>query len=267
MCKYLLFLITFSFFVLTSCQKEINIDLNSSNPKFVIEGQLSDASIDSTLVYISKTLNFNQAIAYPLVNDAIVTITDDTNNTNYTLSLLRPGVYFIPNLVGITGHQYTLKVGIGTQFFSSSSIMPSRVNLVSILLFPTNSGGSGNGPPGSKPRVALIPNFTDIKDVVNYYQIVASRNDTILYNIDLRDDLIFNGLPNKRPVILEGGINDHITFDLQCIDKSVYDYFFGLDGNLRQSSATPSNPPSTFTNGALGYFKVHSSSKFTYIIQ
>ena len=267
MYKYFSFLITFSIFLLTSCQKEIDIDLNSSNPKFVIEGQLSDAVGDSTLVHISKTLNFNQAVAYPLVNDALVTLTDNTNNTIYTLSLIRPGVYFIPNLVGITGHQYTLKVVIDNQLFSSSSVMPSSVKLESIILFPSTSGGPGNGPPGSKPIVILIPNFTDIKDVVNYYQIVVSRNDTLLTNIELRDDVIFNGLPNKRPVRVEGNIKDHILLDLQCVDKKAYDYFFGLDGNLRQSSATPSNPPSTFDNGALGYFKVHSSSKLSYIIQ
>lgn len=268
MYKYFSLLITFSIFLLTSCQKEIDIDLNSSNPKFVIEGNLSDAVGDSTLVYISKTLNFNQAIAYPLVNDALVSITDETNSTVHTLSLLKPGVYFIPNLVGITGHKYTLKVSIGNQLFSSSSVMPSRVILASIILFPSTSGGPGNGPPGSKPSVILIPNFTDIKDVLNYYQIVASRNDTVLHNsIELRDDVIFNGLPNKRPVRVEGSINDHISLDLQCLDRGSYNYFFGLDGNIKQSSATPSNPPSTFDNGALGYFKVHSSSKASYIIQ
>lgn len=261
---YKLFFLFLPIALFTSCEKEINIDLNTSNPKFIIEANLSDAVGDSTLVIVSKTLNFNETIAYPKVSDALVTITDN-DTAIHTLSLIKPGVYFIPNFVGFTGHRYTLNVLIDTQLFSSSSIMPSRIVLDSITLL-NSPGGSGGGPPGAKSNVVLTPYFMDQKDVVNYYQIAASRNDTLLYNIEMRDDLIFDGLINQRPMRVEASKNDSVLLDLQCVNKSAYNYFLGLANNLGQFSATPSNPPTTFNNGALGYFKVYSSSKRIYVV-
>ncbi len=259
-------ILSFLFFTLVSCEREIDIDLNSSHPRFVIEASLSDDPIDSCLVLISKTLNFNQSIAYPLVNNALVTITDNTNSVVHTLLLIRPGVYYNSDLIGVTGHRYSLNILIDNEQFTSVSVMPYRVLLDAIYEDSTFVNGGG-APPGRKPSIPIFLNFTDLKNSANYYQIAVTRNDTILKNVEMRDDQVFNGIRNERPIPIEAFKNDRLVVDLQCLDKSAFIFFFGLAANLQQRSATPSNPASNISNGALGYFKVHTSSKKNWTVQ
>jgi len=263
--KKLFFLnVTFVLLLLTSCEKEIFIDLNSSNPKVVIEGNLSNLPEDSTLVKLTKTLNLNESVANPTVNNALVTIVDNTIFSIDTLSQIRPGVYYNNNLIGIEGHNYTLNVLVGTDLYSSTSTMPTSIPLDSITLYNFNRP---TGPPGGNTPVFLIPIYTDTKNVRNNYQLMVSINDSLLYNIDVRNDLILDGEVNQRPISVSANKEDKITIDLQCIDSAVFDYFTNLSTNLGQFSATPSNPKSNISNGALGYFKVHTSSKKNYIIK
>jgi len=48
---------------------------------------------------------------------------------------------------------------------------------------------------------------------------------------------------------------------MQCVDKKVFTYWYSLSqqgGNGFANSATPSNPTSNISNGALGYFSAHT---------
>jgi hypothetical protein len=52
---------------------------------------------------------------------------------------------------------------------------------------------------------------------------------------------------------------DYVTVALQSIDKGVYEYFRTLNqANNSGQSATPANPVSNFSNGALGYFSAYA---------
>jgi hypothetical protein len=51
---------------------------------------------------------------------------------------------------------------------------------------------------------------------------------------------------------------------MNCVDKNVYDYFFtlsGVTGNNGFQTATPANPVSNISNGALGYFSAHTTQR------
>ena len=60
--KHLVFLPVFA--MLAACTKEIDIDLNSSNPQTVIEGNISDEP-GPYIVKISKTVNYSESNNYP----------------------------------------------------------------------------------------------------------------------------------------------------------------------------------------------------------
>jgi hypothetical protein len=267
------FIITFfSCTLLFSCTKEIDIDLNESNPKFVIEGNLSTVS-GASKVTIHKTINFDESAPYPAVSAALVTITDNTVNQTYNLSELTAGQYYNSLLTGIEGHAYTVTVAIGTEIFTAASTMAYRVNLDSLIqenLAGSGTGGGTGGPgsgSGSGSIIQITPKYADPSNYENYYQFVVSKNGLILNDIFIRNDIGFNGSSSPLPLRVRADKNDVVDIDMQGIDKAVYNYFFGLNENINQSTATPANPTSNFTNGALGYFKAHTSQTKTIIIQ
>ncbi len=262
--KYIL--IPFALLFLISCEKVIDIDLNQSNPRFVIEGNLSNEAGESK-VKISKTLNFDETTAYPAISGALVTITDNKLNQIDTLTETSAGIYFKAGLAGIEGHTYTMMVNINNQIFTAVSTMPLSVNLDSLVqetLAGSYSGGGpgGSGRPGSdqgSSTIQITPHYTDPVNSENYYQFEVTRNDTLVDDVFIRNDVGFNGSSSHLPLRVKADKGDVVTIDLQSIDKTVYNYFFGLNENINQSSATPANPASNINNGALGYFKAHTS--------
>lgn len=274
--KYIL--IPFVLLFLNSCEKVIDIDLNQSNPRFVIEGNLSNEAGESK-VRISKTLNFDETTAYPAISGALVTITDNKLNQIDTLTETSAGIYFKAGLEGIEGHTYTMMVKIDNEIFTAVSAMPFSVNLDSLVQENLAGSGTGGGPGGSggpgnpggdhdyETIIQITPHYTDPVNSENYYQFEVTRNDTLVDDVFIRNDVGFNGSSSHLPLRVKADKGDVVTIDLQCIDKTVYNYFFGLNENINQSSATPANPTSNINNWALGYFKAHTSKKKTISIE
>ena len=71
-----------------SCQKVIDIDLNSAAPQIVIEGSISDQPGPYT-VKITKTVNFSETNIFPAVSGAAVTVSDDAGNSETLQKLLQ----------------------------------------------------------------------------------------------------------------------------------------------------------------------------------
>lgn len=270
--------IPFVLLFLISCEKVIDIDLNQSNPRFVIEGNLSNVTGESK-VRISKTLNFDETTAYPAISVALVTITDNKLNQTDTLTETSSGIYFKPGLAGRQGHSYTMMVKIGNEIFTAVSTMPLSVKLDSLVQENLAGTGTGGGPGGSgrpgnpggnhdyETIIQITPHYTDPVNSENYYQFEVTRNDTLVDDVFIRNDVGFNGSSSHLPLRIKADKGDVVTIDMQCIDKTVYNYFFGLNENINQSSATPANPASNINNGALGYFKAHTSNRKTISIE
>jgi len=249
--------------IILSCEKEIDIDLNSNNPKYVIEGNLSNIKGESK-VKISKTLNFDDTIPYPTVRGAYVTIIDNTTEKIFMLSESSAGVYTKIDLVGIEGHNYTLLIKVGTEVFTSVSTMPFSVQNYSLV--QENLAGSGLSG-GSRTIIQITPHYSDLSNNERCYQFVVTKNDKLDNDVFIRREESNNLSSAPVPIWIRADKNDKISIDLQCIDKYVYNYLFGLTENIYQSTATPSNPESNISNGALGFFKVHTSQKKMLIIE
>ncbi|MEI6694708.1 MAG: DUF4249 family protein [Bacteroidota bacterium] len=266
--KYLI--IVLSAILLISCEKEIDINLNKSNPRIVIEGNLSNLAGECG-VKITRTINFDETIPNPTVSNAFVTITNLNTNVTDTLNETKPGIYTNDSLIGKPGHSYTMQVKIGIETYIAASTMPQIVNLEYIQLLDSNSTASHGGPmgggTGSNSIVRMIPQYTDPVNLTNFFQFVVTRNDTLQKDIFIQSDFGFNGLVSNRPLRVTAIKKDVVKVDMQCIDEAVYNYFFGLSENINQSSATPANPVSNISNNALGYFKAHTSSSKTIIIK
>src|SRR5690554_906724 len=103
-----IFAILFSTILLYSCEKEIDLDLNNSDPQIIIEGSITDAP-GPYYVRISKSVNFDEPNSYPPVSGAYVTISDNEGNTD-VLTEIEEGLYQTNTIVGAPGNTYNLSV-------------------------------------------------------------------------------------------------------------------------------------------------------------
>jgi len=255
--------------IFISCEKEIEVDINDSLASIVIEANVSTV-LNNSKVSISKSLNLSDPLPYPTISDAIVTITDNTNNEIYTLSETEAGLYIHSTLQGIEGHSYTLSVTIDSTIYIANSTIPQLVELEYLEQVGevTNHGGDGPGSGFNDTTIAeVIPIYNDPSEYTNYYQFVVTRNNSILGDVFVQSDYAFNGLENSRSLFIESEIGDQLTIDMQGIDKDVYEYLLGLNEVINQTSATPTNPISNLSNNALGYFKAHTFSEKLITIQ
>jgi hypothetical protein len=254
--------------VLASCTKVIDIDLNATDPRHVIEANLSTIK-DSSMVKISKTISISDTNPNPAVSNALVTITDSNTNAIDTLSETKPGIYKKLGLQGVEGHTYTLKIVSGAKTFASTATIYPTVVLDSITqlrlfdqpgAFGPGGGGPGGGTAKTSKQIPFQAFYQTSPEVESHFQIKVTINDSINNDIEIRGSEEFSRYSTISPISVRVKKGDRVRLELQRIDKAVFNYFTGVIENLGQFSATPSNPKSNISNGALGYFKAHTSS-------
>jgi hypothetical protein len=243
-----------SLLAFSACKKVININLNSTTPQYVVMGNVVDQP-GPYLVTITKSINFDQDNVFPTVSGAVVVITDITANQVDTLTETSPGNYNTHIISGTSGHTYKLYVNTAGNIFTASSTMPALITLDSLYTQPSPFGGS---------HPQLVPVYTDpvLKGVnYHYYHFVEYKNDTESTDVLVRNDALINGQVTKQNI---GGdeLNpgDSVALYMECIDSGVYTYFSTLRLTENQNSATPANPLTNLTGGALGYFSAHTTS-------
>ncbi len=254
--------------LLASCEKVIDIKLNDAEKKYVIEGVLTDEA-GSAAVVITQTKNFADDNQFAGITGATVTITDSDGNST-ALSETSAGVYQSSGLTGVTGKTYSLTVEIGTNIFTASSAMPSKVNMDTLyvsedLMF------------GEVRKLANI-DFLDPEGLGQSYRFVQYVNGVKRTGTFIRNDDYTDGNKTSVRLFSDEDIDDDkkiktgdiIKVDMLCIDKDVYKYWnsFGTGGATGSSNtSSPANPVTNITGGALGYFSAHTVQSKTVVVQ
>lgn len=249
----------------SSCEKEITVDLNTSDPKIVIDANITNEPGPYT-VKISKTVNFSQPNTFPPVSGAMVIISDNSGVKD-TLTEASPGLYRTSAIVGIPGRTYNLKVIAEGKNFFATSTMPQVVNLdsLSFEVF-ANSGNSG------EREYLTLPVFTDPAATVNSYQFLQTINGEPDKTVFVLNDNTFNGSVNSQLLFnpdAEIKSGDTVSVEFRCIDKSAYDYYYTLSQNSGGGpfNATPTNPPNNITGDfALGIFSAYTVQRKTKVV-
>lgn len=242
-----------------SCEKEIEVDLNSSDPKIVIEALVELDSLAT--VKITRSQNYNQEGGFPPVDSAIVTIADNMGNTEI-LKQNSAGLYTAKTIKGVEGYTYNLLVSVEGKDYTSTSTMPKQVKIDSLYMYYV---------PSFKKAYPMVQ-FQDIPGERNYYRTVLFiNNKRVRAALSVTDDEDRDGATisflqtydedyNNGEDIKQGDI---ISVDLQCIDKGAYTYF----ESLGRIGSTLTNPTSNIVGGALGYFSAFTSNTETTIAE
>ncbi|HEV2478051.1 MAG TPA: DUF4249 family protein [Puia sp.] len=251
------FLLTLIF--ASACKKVINVDLKSTSPQIVIEGNVTDAG-GPYKVKISKTVDFSADNVYPPVTNATVFITDSTNGITEKLIQADSGVYLTTDFVGVSGHTYGMLVNVDGRQYTAGSTMPKRVSLDSIT-FAENVNFN------NQLEINAIVNFQDPIGLGNYYMFTEYVNSRQIPNIFVFEDRLSDGRYIQDPLYNDSAYlqkNDTLVLNMDCIDRNTYNYFYTLlnvTGNNNFQSVTPANPVGNISNGALGYFSAHTTER------
>ena len=263
-----IFLIIISLFLVISCEREIDLNLEDQSGNIVIEANVTDQAGPYT-VRITKSVSFTQSNSYPGIENAQVTLSDDLGQTE-NLQHIGDGIYQASSFQGQSGRTYTLKVQTDGKEYTSQSKMPEAIQFQGLEQDSFMVAG--------ETSYTLLPIFVDPPALGNRYLFTYSVNDNPKKYFSEFSDNVNNGAPNQRPLILpnddEDGavkvkVGDKITVKMQCIDDAVYTFYSAL---LQLSGGggggvTPTNPPSNISNGALGYFSAHTVSVKTIVIE
>ncbi len=115
-----------------SCQKVINVNLNSASPQTVVQANINNQPGPYT-VQLSQTVNFSDPNVFPPIDGALVIMSDNFGNTD-TLKENPPGTYTGDKLTGTPGRTYTLSITANGKNYSATSTMSSPVNIDTLTL-------------------------------------------------------------------------------------------------------------------------------------
>jgi hypothetical protein len=238
----------------TSCTKVIDVSVDKTEQKIVIEGNITDAAGPYT-IRVTKTIDIDKNNNFPGVPGAVVTVNDNVGNTE-TLKETATGIYQTATLVGTPGRVYTLTVTVEGKTYTAQSAMPAKIPFDSLGLKDVQTFD------GPKPFPVVF--YRDPAGKGNYYRAVLNVNGKRDEELYVESDDFIDGKKREAVLFAPGqddlNTGDNIVVEMQCIDKALYEYLVEraeVDGSA--DVATPSNPANNITNGALGYFGAHTT--------
>lgn len=260
MIKYLNIIIII--LILTSCEEVIDLDLNTAEPVFVVEGTIYKDSVCTVL--LSQTTGYfsNEAPVY--IDDAIITISDGSSSE--MLEYKGDGLYKGNSVLGMEGGTYELEISYEGKIYQAESTMPELIKIDSVKFTKDNSASILN--PEGETVFTITVELYDNPDQTNYYMITfidTSTHKMIEERYFLFSETSNNGGSISFPgdnrinfsesIFYEGGI---VEVNLFSIDEQTYSYFIQLDDILfwkrRVMPPVPYNADSNILNGTLGHF-------------
>ena len=249
---------------LLSCNKVIDLKLNDTDIKYVIEGIITNEPAVCR-VTITQSKNFNEDNQFPKVSGAVVKIKDGANE--FVLAETLPGVYETNTISGTPGHTYHLSITVNAQTFTATSTMPQPVSMDTLYV--------SKGPFGQF-KFATV-GYTDPAGINNGYRFVQYVNGvkepTIFWENDEFTDGQFvimqldaSADEKDDPRNIKTG--DQVMIEMLCLDNAVYRYWNTLrtgGGDGDNNTAAPANPITNIQGGALGYFSAHTISRRTVV--
>ncbi len=242
--------------LLTACQKVIDVKLDSSDTRYIVTGKVTDQP-GGCQVTITQSKAFGEDNQFPGVGGANVTIEHDGIVTDLVPS--SAGVYSNDTLTGAPGHTYRLTIQLGGTTYAASSTMPAPVGPDSLYIKTSVLS--------EKPYVTVV--YKDPAHLNNYYHFIQYINGKKEPSIFVSDDEFSDGLTVKSQLNYNNDTDDparnikagdSVSIEMICVDAAVYQFWYSLSNGAtgNNNTASPANPVSNITGGAMGYFSAQT---------
>jgi hypothetical protein len=259
--------------VIYSCVERIDIRLDDSYTRLVVDGAITTDTMAHT-VLLSKTTSYYYNQSAPPVTGALLQISDGSEV--YLLAEDSPGVYRTdPSVCGVAGKTYTLnikleeQVGGYTDYAASAELYPvSHLDSVGLAFHPD---WAENG-------IWEVKCFVQDPPTEDFYRFLISKNRELLTDtLDewfVTDDRFFNGnyayaapiaylQQHKDDEVLIKG--DTVIVEMNSIGSAYANFIWEAQSEVQGSNPLFSGPPANvkgnIDNGAIGFFAAYSLSR------
>jgi len=266
-------LITVVSLLIISCVERINIQLDDSYTRLVVDGAITTDTLSHSIV-LTKTTSYYYNEPPPPVTGAHVQISDGSDT--YILNEDYPGVYRTdPSVFGVVGGTYTLDieleapVGGYSSYSASSTLYPvSPLDSVSLAF---HSDWTENG-------IWEVKCYIQDPPTTDFYRFMIAKNGrSITDTLDewfVTDDRFFNGnYAYGAPIAYlrqDNGdeilhVGDTVAVEINSIGAEYANFIWDAQSEIRGSNPLFSGPPANvkgnITNGAAGFFAAYSASR------
>src|SRR5690625_62743 len=251
--KYIILLCSNVLF-LSYCEDIIDLIVKVAVAKYIIEADIHNLS-KKQMIKISQTTRLNDVRLKKGIDQARVQVENSKGQIN-RFSHIGEGNYINLNFKPVEGERYKLNVNIDGELFTAYSTMPKYVEVDTLGFVEENVFG--------KEYYFLVVRFQDPLEEANFYKYNMSVNNGAMEFINVSSDKFNNGLnvehrlSNKDNDLKEG---DEVKLTRSTIDSAVYKYWNEYQ-MTSLASASPGNPTSNISNGALGFFSVRNTEEY-----
>ena len=254
------------FGVFTSCEDVVEIELNESDPRLVVEASIL---VFENGTYSSKVRLTTSAPFYgdeiPIVSDASVII--KSNNDIFTFNYTENGVYtsnFIPN----ENTDYTLEIVYKNELYSATQQLIS-VATIDYIEQVNDAGANGD-------EIELKIFFTDPPNEENYYFFEGYSEKGLILDA-FRDEFFDGNQIFGLYSVDELEVGDEVEFHLNGVDEQFYNFITLLFQQVESGGGPFETQPATVRgniinendsdNFPFGYFRISNTSGENYTIQ
>lgn len=271
-------LLMFTVFCLGACTERIEIELDDTYTRLVVEGLIT-ADTTAHMVKLTKTTSYFYSEPAPTVSGAEVSISD--GDTTFWLTESEPGVYKTDTSVfGVTGKTYALNIFLNepinehTTYEASCALRPvAPIDSITVTL---------------EERWDLeyyeIHLWAWEPEGVDYYMFNYMINDVLITDTIneamVTDDLLYSGSYTNG--IGVGWLNqdyedqkvkpgDTIALIMSGITEEYCNFLWALDEESGDNDPLFSGPPSNvvgnINHGALGFFAAYANISSSTIVK
>lgn len=273
--KILLYsILLFTTLLTTSCEEVVDIELNNSEPKLVI---------DAIIKWEKGTTGENQTIKLSLTNDfytndilpangAIVTVTNSSDVVFNFVEVPTTGDYVCDNFQPVIGEIYRLEIDYEGAIYTASSTLFATPDIINI----TQETVPGFG---DEDEIQIKFFYQDNGAEENYYLLGVKNPNKQIPEFGVVSDEFFQGnvmFGFYGSSETEPGIT--LELSVQGISKSYHNYMNKLIAIAGSGSGNPfATPPATVrgnisnstnsNNYPLGYFHLSEIDTVNYLVQ
>lgn len=279
----------FAVSIFCSCEKNIDIDLNTATPKLVVEATIETGK--PPIVVLSNSLNYYSAVSSQIlegtfVHGAEVSITENNNIhllREYTIDSNGVKLSFYSSditdtLLGKLNTDYSLLIKTNGNEYTATTTIPNLTKKIdSLSSRPVYESADST-------KVQVYVTATDPRGLGDYIRYYTSTNNDVFfppYN-SVFDDAIIDGTTYTVPI--QKGVNknmewteddlffhkgDSIIMKTCNINKATFDFCRTYEFALQSTGNPFSNPTKVIgniSNGALGYFGGYAPQYTTVVV-
>jgi hypothetical protein len=249
----------------SSCEQEVDIKLNETEPRVVIEGWVTDTPGPYDFK-VSKTGSYLGTGEEVMVSGALLVLKDDMGAVD-TLVEQRPGWYQSTDFQGQIGHTYYLEATVEGKMYKASNYLP-RINPI------IASGYTYNDTLVFGPGYYVGLLAEEPAGLGDFFQFRFWRNDTAFNSITdlfVTDDHFVDGQVSPFLYLYPCRLGDTVVIEVRSLSQTSYDFYVTLfqqgAGTGGPFASVPDNLATNFDNGALGWFGATAPRRDTLIIQ